>query len=223
MRKIKLVGVFMILLSSALSYGQQTIKMFVKENKATCQGVGPMECFMVKYKNHKDWQLFYDAIDGFNYEAGNLYEIAVVKTKKKGTIPADASAYTYTLKKIISKTPVNSIKGIYNTKMVLSALNEKKVSTTNVFITIDPGTQTISGKSGCNAFTVKYTELRSKGQLQTNLPFGNLKACDKESMKLEHDFLAAIKDKKFKVARKNNKVQFKNLKNKTVLEFSIPT
>lgn len=48
-------------------------------------------------------------------------------------------------------------------------------------------------------------------------------ACDDESMKLEKEFSAAITNKKFKIAKKNNKVQFKNAKNKVVMEFSIPT
>lgn len=223
MRKIKSVCVFMVLLVSTLSYGQETLKMFVKENKVPCTGVAPMECLMVKYNNDKDWQLFYDHIEGFNFEKGNRYEIMVVKTKKQGIIPADASSYQYTLKSIISKTPATSVKGIYNTKMVLTNLNGKKIITGNVYVTIDSDTQTIIGKSGCNNFSVKYTDLPSKDQIQTNLPFGNLKACDQESMKLEQDFLDAIKDNKFKIVKKKNKVQFKNLKNKTIMEFSIPT
>ncbi|MCD0472274.1 META domain-containing protein [Flavobacterium sp. JAS] len=223
MRKIKSVGVFMVFLLSTLSYGQETLKMFVKENKVPCTGVAPMECLMVKYNNDKDWQLFYHHIEGFNFEKDNRYEIMVVKTKKQGSIPADASSYKYTLKSIVSKTPATSVKGIYNTKMILTNLNGKKINTGNVYITIDSNTQTISGKSGCNNFNVKYTELPSKYQIQTNLPFGNLKACDQETMKLEQDFLDVMKDNKFKIVKKNNTVQFKNLKNKTIMEFSIPT
>ncbi|WP_316633881.1 META domain-containing protein [uncultured Flavobacterium sp.] len=223
MKKFKSVCVIMVLLLSTLSYGQETLKMFVKENKVPCTGVGPMECLMVKYGKDKDWQLFYDHIEGFNFEKGNRYEIMVVKTKKQGIIPADASSHKYTLKSIISKTPVTSVKGIYNTKMVLTNLNGKKINTGNVYITINSDTQTITGKSGCNNFNAKYTELPSKDQIQINSPFGTLMACDKETMKLEQDFLDVIKDKKFKIVQKKNIVQFKNLKNKTIMEFSIPT
>ena len=107
--------------------------------------------------------------------------------------------------------------------MFLSQLNGKKINSGKAFITINDETGTISGKNGCNNFNVKYTKLSSKNQIKTNSPMGTLMACDSESMKLEQDFSAAITNKKFKIVKKNNKVQFKNTKNKVVMEFSIPT
>lgn len=221
MRRSNSVYVLMMLLLSTFIYGQETVKMLVKENKVPCQGVAPMECLQVKYDNSKDWELFYDAIDGFNFEKGNKYEIIVVKTKRQGNIPADASSYEYKLKKIVSKKSVGTDKGIYNTKMVLTKLNGKDISTESIYITINPDEGMINGKSGCNSFGVKYTKLSKKDRIQVGSPFGTLMACDEASMKLEQDFTNAIKDKKFKIINKNNKVLFKNLKNKTIMEFTI--
>lgn len=212
----------MMLLLSTFTYGQETLKMFVKENKVPCQGVGPMECLEVRYDKEKDWQLFYDHIEGFNFEKGNRYEIMVIRTKRQGTIPADASSYEYKLKNIISKTPVVKSKGIYDTKMVLTRLNGKAINNEKVYITLNSDTGMISGKSGCNSFSAKYTK-SSKDQIKIASPFGTLMACNEEAMKLEQDFTNAIKDKKFKIKKKNNTIQFKNSKNKTVLEFTIPT
>ncbi|WP_343587739.1 META domain-containing protein [Flavobacterium sp.] len=223
MKRFKCMYVFVVVLLSTFTYGQESLKMFVKESKVPCTGVGPMECLQVKYDNDKEWQLFYDHIEGFNFEKGNRYEILVTKTKRPEPIPADASAYQYKLKSIISKTPVTKENGIYNTKMILTQLNGKKVNSRKAFITINDETGTISGKNGCNNFNVKYTKLSSKNQIKTNSPMGTLMACDDESMKLEKEFSAAITNKKFKIAKKNNKVQFKNTKNKVVMEFSIPT
>jgi heat shock protein HslJ len=107
--------------------------------------------------------------------------------------------------------------------MILTQLNGKKINNGKAFITINDETGTISGKNGCNNFNVKYTKLSAKNQIKTNSPMGTLMACDSESMKLEQDFSAAITNKKFKIVKKNNKVQFKNTKNKVVMEFSIPT
>ncbi|MBO9584820.1 MAG: META domain-containing protein [Flavobacterium sp.] len=222
MKRFKCMYVFVVVLVSTFTYAQENLKMFVKENKVSCQGVGPMECLQVKYGNDKEWQLFYDHIEGFNFEKGNRYEIVVTRTKRPQPIPADASSYQYKLKSIVSKTPVNAEKGIYNTKMILTQLNGKKINSGKAFITINDETGTISGKNGCNNFNVKYTKL-SKNQIKTDSPFGTLMACDSESMKLEQDFSAAITKKKFKIVKKNNTVQFKNAKNKTVMEFSIPT
>ena len=215
--------VFVVVLISAFTYGQESLKMFVKERKVPCQGAGPMECLQVKYDKDKEWQLFYDHIEGFNFEKGNRYEIMVTRTKRPEPIPADASSYQYKLKSIISKTPANTEKGIYNTKMILTQLNGKKINSGKAFITINDETGTISGKNGCNNFNVKYTKLSAKNQIKTNSPMGTLMACNDEGMKLEQEFSAAITKKKFKIVKKNNTVQFKNAKNKVVMEFSIPT
>ena len=229
MKRLKSMYVFMMMmLLSTFMYGQETLKMTVKESKVPCQGVGLMECLQVKYDNQKEWQLFYDHIGGFNFEKGNRYEIMVTKTKKTGNIPADASSYEYKLKNIISKTPVtkdkgSKDKGIYDTKMVLTRLNGKTISNGKVYVTINSETGMIGGKSGCNNFSAKYTKLSSKNKFKIDSPVGTLMACNEEDMKLEQDFTNAIKDKKFKITKKNNKVQFKNSKNKTVLEFTIPT
>lgn len=213
----------MVTVVSSLSYGQETLKMFVKENKVPCQGVAPMECLQIRYNNKSDWQFFYDHIEGFNFEKGNRYELLVIRTKRQGVIPADASSYEYKLKSIISKTPVTKAKGIYDTKMILTRLNGKEINTGNVYLTINEATGMINGKSGCNNFGVKFTKLSSKDQIKIGSPYGTLMACDEKNMKLEQDFTNAIKDKKFKIVKKNNKVQFKNLKNKIIMEFSIPT
>ncbi|MCD0474571.1 META domain-containing protein [Flavobacterium sp. EDS] len=224
MKNLKCMFVFMMVtVVSSLSYGQETLKMFVKENKVPCQGVAPMECLQVKYNNKGDWQFFYDHIEGFNFEKGNRYELMVVRTKRQGVIPADASSYEYKLKSIISKTPVVKEKGIYDTKMILTRLNGKEINTGNVYLTINEATGMINGKSGCNNFGAKFTKLSSKNQIKIGSPYGTLMACDEKNMKLEQDFTNAIKDKKFKIVKKNNKVQFKNSKNKIIMEFSIPT
>lgn len=224
MKILKSMYVFMIMmLLSTFTYGQETLKMSIKESKVPCQGVAPMECLQVKYDNQKDWQLFYDHIEGFNFEKGNRYEISIIRTKRTGNIPADASSYEYKLKSIISKTPVTKDKGVYDTKMVLTRLNGKKISNGEVYITLNSDTGMIGGKSGCNTFSAKYTKLTSKNQIKIDAPFGTLMACNDENMKLEQDFTNAIKDKKFKITKKHNTVQFKNSKNKTILEFTIPT
>ncbi|WP_017497212.1 META domain-containing protein [Flavobacterium sp. WG21] len=223
MKRFKCIYVFVAVLLSTITYGQESLKMFVKESKVSCMGVGPMECLQVKYDKDKEWQLFYDHIEGFNFEKGNRYEILVTRTKRQEPIPADASAYQYKLKSIVSKTPVNAEKGIYNTKMILTQLNGKKITNGKAFITINDETGTINGNNGCNIFNVKYTKLSAKNQIKTDSPFGTLMACEGEGMKLEQDFSAAITKKKFKIVKKNNKVQFRNAKNKVVMEFSIPT
>ena len=52
-----------------------------------------------------EYGLFYDQIEGFNYEEGYEYEIVVEVTKVENP-PADASSLKYTLIEVVSKTPV---------------------------------------------------------------------------------------------------------------------
>lgn len=78
----------------------------IDAQKAKCEGVTTSMCLLVKKPGDKDFNLFYDAIEGFEYEGGNEYKILVKRIAKTPPIPADASAYTYQLVKIVSKKKV---------------------------------------------------------------------------------------------------------------------
>jgi hypothetical protein len=67
-----------------------------------CQGVGPMKCMFVTKPNGAQ-ELFYDRIEGFDYQEGNEYKIEVSSVKVANP-PADASSIRYTLVKVISQT-----------------------------------------------------------------------------------------------------------------------
>lgn len=81
--------------------------MYVASGKRTGYGVGPQSCFLIKYKPEEKWQYFYSDIQNFKYEPGYEY-LLLLKRTERINIPQDASKYTYTLKKIISKTAVKS-------------------------------------------------------------------------------------------------------------------
>lgn len=61
-----------------------------------CVGVAPMKCLVVNN------ELFYDNIQGFEYQQGTEYTIKVRRTKRENT-PADASAYIYELVEIVEE------------------------------------------------------------------------------------------------------------------------
>ena len=67
-----------------------------------CVGVGPMKCMVV------DGLLFYDGIDGFDYEQGYEYRLRIEQFDAwpGQEPPQDAGRYGYRLIEIISKTPV---------------------------------------------------------------------------------------------------------------------
>ena len=104
-----LLAVLMLFGLSVYANAADVIKLVVKEDRASCTGVAPQTCFQVKYKGSKDWELFYSNISGFNYKPGYRYVILVTRTKR-ANVPADASIYTYKLKKVLKKhkIPVKS-------------------------------------------------------------------------------------------------------------------
>jgi hypothetical protein len=79
----------------------------VKENKISCQGVGPMECYLVQKGDKigtEEWEYFYDEIEGFNYEPGFVYTLSVDKEPIPDP-PMDSSSIRYILREVLSKEP----------------------------------------------------------------------------------------------------------------------
>ena len=165
-------------------FAQKTITIEVKENTVPCVGVVPMNCLQVKEEGAKNWSNFYSAIAGFDYQPGYLYKLKVIKTKRSDNIPADASAYTYQLKKVVYKKKVQSNSSslsYLNKKMVLTQLNGKNIIGDKVYLTLDNTQNRIFGKSGCNKFNATYK--LSGNTIEISLLTGTLMACDQESMK----------------------------------------
>ena len=63
----------------------------------------PIECMLVKLPDNPDiWQpMLFGKIEGFTYERGHEYYLSVRRTTLANP-PADASCYTYALKKVLS-------------------------------------------------------------------------------------------------------------------------
>jgi hypothetical protein len=71
----------------------------------TCQGLIEMQCLLVQTGDQigtDTWEFFYNAIDGFDYEEGFLYDLDVKITEIENP-PADASSLRYELIKLIEK------------------------------------------------------------------------------------------------------------------------
>jgi hypothetical protein len=82
--------------------------MRVNYYRQTCQAVGEMNCYLVQKGPQigtGDWSLFYDGIEGFQYEEGFVYTLKV-RVEKVENPPADGSSRKYTLIEVISKDEV---------------------------------------------------------------------------------------------------------------------
>ena len=81
---------------------------WINSSKVPCTGVGQMSCLQIqkgKEIQPDQWLLFYDEIEGFDYEPGNIYHVRIEVSEKTGQLPADASALSYKLDEVLSKSP----------------------------------------------------------------------------------------------------------------------
>ncbi len=223
---MKTLSVIILFLGmSTWTFAQKQITLLVKENTVPCEGVAPMDCLQVKEGTAKTWSNFYTTIKGFNYKPGYQYKLTVIKKKLTGPLPADASAYSYQLKKIVYKRKVKvpaSITSYLNKKMILTQLNGKAINNGRVYLTIDNARHTIFGKSGCNRFNTGYQ--LNGNTITINQAAGTLMACDEASMKLEQEFTTVLDKKTFEIHAAGNSVHFKDPVTKAVmLGFEIPS
>ncbi|MBC8644718.1 DUF4377 domain-containing protein [Flavobacterium lindanitolerans] len=175
--------------------------MKIKENTVPCEGVAPMNCMQVKEGTAKEWSNFYSTIEGFDYQPGYEYKLKVIKTKRQGNIPADASAYTYSLKKLVYKKQIKTANESYlDKKMILSQINGKNINKGKVYLTIDKAKNAIYGKSGCNRFNAGY-QLKGN-QIQINLLMGTLMACDPKACNWNRNLKPLWKTKNLKSTHK---------------------
>ncbi|MCD8173702.1 MAG: DUF4377 domain-containing protein [Alistipes sp.] len=80
----------------------KTETMTVASTMVDCIGVGVQRCLVVKPEDTYDWELFYNWIDGFEYEPGYEYVLSVYKQHVE-LPPADGPTMRYVLDRVLSK------------------------------------------------------------------------------------------------------------------------
>ncbi|MGJ1434177.1 DUF4377 domain-containing protein [Sphingobacterium spiritivorum] len=100
---ISIIGIMLSACNLTKKANEKTI--YIGADTKDCDaGVLQKECLQVKWmKEQKEWELFYDDIEGFSYEKGYEYELVVTEEKVENP-PADASSVKYKLVKQVSKT-----------------------------------------------------------------------------------------------------------------------
>jgi heat shock protein HslJ len=109
---------------------------------------------LVKEDFEGDWRLFYDRIEGFDYEEGYEYELLVNEQEIEDP-PADASSIKWTLVEVVSRAPA-----LEGTKWVLDSY----LSREGVLVGVLPDTQIsaefqdgqVGGNAGCNSYFGGY-------------------------------------------------------------------
>ena len=67
-----------------------------------CQGFIEQDCFVEYNEKEKRWWLFYELIEGFDFEPGYIYTLKV-RLKDRGPEIQDVGRYSYHLIKIVDK------------------------------------------------------------------------------------------------------------------------
>lgn len=171
----------------------EAVTLFVGPNRVPCTGVAPQACYQVRQSPDAEWTLFYDEIQGFEYEPGFEYELKVLK-ETRTNVPADASRFTWTLVEVVNKTPVAPSATFEGTTWRLIAYADSSgqlsmalpdVETTAVF---DGGR--VSGNAGCNNYNGTYTV---DGQALTiQLGPTTMMACPEPAMAQEQAFFTNL-------------------------------
>lgn len=78
----------------------------------TCYGLSEQECFLTYNEASRQWEFFYEEIQGFAFEPGFVYVIEV-RVEDRGTEILDAGRYAYHLAAISNKREVSG--GSYST------------------------------------------------------------------------------------------------------------
>ncbi|MBC8984783.1 META domain-containing protein [Pedobacter sp. N36a] len=192
------------------------ITLMVKEDRASCTGVAPMNCLQVKYKNSKNWELFYSEIQGFKHQEGYRYTLSVIRTKRKN-VPADASAYTYKLKKVIKKEKImvkpfdtkDPLLTAANQKWTLSRINGRAVNSDRVFIRLDEKGNKFNGSGGCNSIFGSFNYVPKTKSLSIGKVASTMMACSDEKVnKLESEFTQALSDQTYRLETSGNTLTF---------------
>ena len=72
----------------------------------TCQGFIEQECFLIYNEEVQKWELFYESIEGFDFEVGFIYTLKV-RLVDRGTEIQDVGRYAYHLVEVLSKEEVS--------------------------------------------------------------------------------------------------------------------
>ncbi|MGL4410939.1 MAG: DUF4377 domain-containing protein [Bacteroidales bacterium] len=108
MQRLGLLLSVILLIGGTISCSSsRTETMRVASERVDCFGFDEQLCYKVKHQGDDHWSMFYNSIDGFNFESGYEYNLKV-KIVTIDNPMADGSSEKYYLKKVLSKVKVES-------------------------------------------------------------------------------------------------------------------
>ena len=101
--RLTLASVALGVALTGCSDSTDTTRLWIGPERVECEGVAPIMCLQAAESEDGDYQLFYDTIEGFDYQEGTSYVIDVSITEVANP-PADASSLQYTLVEIVEES-----------------------------------------------------------------------------------------------------------------------
>ena len=178
----------------------KTKTLIINEEKTACEGNPDAKCLLIKQSNSKEFEVFYQNIEGFNFEEG--YRQTILVSERQVANPNIKQTETiYTLIKVLKKDYIFDAKKLstlipdqpktpldkkwYLRKMKESDTTSFEIDDNGVFLEIRSAENKVNGKAPCNTyFGGLNTDFISSFQVIT---FSTRMYC--ENMKLEDLYL----------------------------------
>ncbi len=171
--------------------------IYIGPQLVDCAGVAPQQCMQVKESPEAEYTLFYDQIEGFEYEAGYDYTLKV-KEEKVENPPADAADFRWILVEIVSKTAASappavasSLEGqTFSLDWYLSSAGEQVQVLPEAEITAEISEGTIGGSAGCNHYSASIQVDGDQVKIEQGMT--TLMACAEPVMRQEQAYLETL-------------------------------
>lgn len=164
---------------------------WVNSLRAECTGVAPISCMQVQEGStlrQDEWQLFYNSIEGFSYEAGYVYKLLVKKEQLPlDQVPADASSIKYTLVRLLEKTfdPRLRLNDIWGLERIQGESVLLEIGIIRPRLEMQLRNMRLLGNDGCNDFFGRI-EILNDNAIAFGPIAGTRKYC--QNMKLADHF-----------------------------------
>ncbi|MFB5620952.1 MAG: DUF4377 domain-containing protein [Nitrosopumilus sp.] len=86
--------------SGECNTSSETKILYIDSKLVDCVGVSPQQCMLIRESTDSKWQMFYDKIEGFDFQEGIQYKLKVMIDNVENP-PADSSSLKYTLIEIL--------------------------------------------------------------------------------------------------------------------------
>ena len=166
--------------------------VIVGPNRVECEGEGPQLCMLVKESREGDWQLFYDQIEGFEFEEGYQYQIRVREEQVENP-PAGGSSILWVLVDQYSKekSPASDLEGVlWRMVSYRNADSEMVQSFPEVKSIAGFENGQVTGNTGCNNYNGTYDV--DGNRISFGPMASTLMACPPPETEQEQGYLSAL-------------------------------